>query len=296
MCFNILILTVRTFRVIKPGGTAPFGFIRTQGLKEPSLCDDMTSSPASSPAGFIPEIAVDNTLGAWLIGLPILARISERPKASEDMGETSYYYVVTLFWDPVFVFTSPPVWSAQLLPLGGTFVLDEIFKAVSVSEVSSHCDYGAQILLELFEFSWLITAGSIIQMTADVTTTGSLIYVLRHLRTGFNSRTDSKLDLLIAYAFSTVSFTFSMSSPLNSRRALGIMDDEDGSTAFSSSNRQSTARFTNPRLSRSARGTTSHPPMELKILQRAPSGVHTDMESSEKPSMTISPDDLVNVA
>ncbi|TBU37457.1 hypothetical protein BD309DRAFT_974029, partial [Dichomitus squalens] len=109
----------------------------------------MTSSPASSPAGFIPEIAVDNTLGAWLIGtfssvfltgITYLQAYQYWRAFQKDprhlkawvgivviletwtailVMHASYYYVVTLFWDPVFVFTSPPVWSAQLLPLGG---------------------------------------------------------------------------------------------------------------------------------------------------------------------------------
>ncbi|TBU28405.1 hypothetical protein BD311DRAFT_758581 [Dichomitus squalens] len=32
---------------------------------------------------------------------------------------TSYYYIVAHYWNPLFLFLAPPVWSTQLLPLVG---------------------------------------------------------------------------------------------------------------------------------------------------------------------------------
>ncbi|TBU38564.1 hypothetical protein BD309DRAFT_874100 [Dichomitus squalens] len=163
-------------------------------------------------------------------------------------------------------------------------------------------------------------------MGADLTITGSLVYILGHFRTGFK-RTDARLDLLIAYALSTGLFTclfhvlnviasavwqrnliwmvptsvlFKLYAnnflvALNSRKALGIMGDEDERTSHSSHNQHNMGKTADSSRNRGIDGRAAQTaPVQLRIMQHTTSETHMDSVDLETKSKG-SPDDVVHI-
>ncbi|KAM5539865.1 hypothetical protein V8D89_006368 [Ganoderma adspersum] len=141
---------------------------------------------------------------------------------------TGYFYLVVQYWDPTYFFVKPMVWSLCVLPVPATltalisqtffvrrvWLIAPKFKIVvgiafllNVANVGCYTALGVSMFdatdfLDGLRFSWLASVGSSVQMAGDIMLTLTLIWVLRKSRTGIN-RTDSMLELLIAYALST---------------------------------------------------------------------------------------------
>ncbi|TBU26609.1 hypothetical protein BD311DRAFT_762107 [Dichomitus squalens] len=222
-----------------------------------SAAPNAAGAPADPVAGF-PQIPVDNSLGAWLLGVAASLLLngilihqmyhyfSLYPKdrlllktwvsvvvvletfISVLILHTAYFYLINMYWNPAYFFISPTVWSLNLLPIPGTiaalisqtffvrrvWLIAPKFKVVVGAAfiliagnvvcftVLSVKMFKAAGILDWLKFSWLASVGSSIQMAGDIILTLVLIYVLRRSRTGVN-KTDSMLDVLIAYAVST---------------------------------------------------------------------------------------------
>ncbi|TBU48268.1 hypothetical protein BD309DRAFT_1015738 [Dichomitus squalens] len=244
-----------------------------------SAAPNAAGAPADPVAGF-PQIPVDNSLGAWLLGVAASLLLngilihqmyhyfSLYPKdrlllktwvsvvvvletfISVLILHTAYFYLINMYWNPAYFFISPTVWSLNLLPIPGTiaalisqtffvrrvwliapkfkvvvgaaFILiagnvvcftGKVYRsrfiaawlranALHPRAVLSVKMFKAAGILDWLKFSWLASVGSSIQMAGDIILTLVLIYVLRRSRTGVN-KTDSMLDVLIAYAVST---------------------------------------------------------------------------------------------
>ncbi|KAI0756139.1 hypothetical protein C8Q80DRAFT_1264236 [Daedaleopsis nitida] len=115
------------------------------------MSSDPTASvvPAVPPAAF-PQIPVDNTLGAWLLGVAgslilngmifhqtyryfklyptdksllkawvLIVMVLETFTTILTL-HTAYFYLVTKFWEPRHFFTASTVWSINLLPIPGS--------------------------------------------------------------------------------------------------------------------------------------------------------------------------------
>ncbi|TBU28408.1 hypothetical protein BD311DRAFT_663582 [Dichomitus squalens] len=166
-------------------------------------------------------------------------------------------------------------------------------------------------------------------MGADATITGSLVYILGHLRTGFK-RTDATLDLLIAYALSTglvtcmfhivnviasivwqhnliwivpVVILFKLYAnnflvALNSRKALGFMTDKDESEATSSRGGLALVNVSTPGLwhgNLDGRGTHRLPVVPLRIFQHTTSEMHSDSVDLDVKAASTS-NDVLHIA
>ncbi|KAI1792179.1 hypothetical protein LXA43DRAFT_1008441 [Ganoderma leucocontextum] len=162
-------------------------------------------------------------LKVWVVAVVVLETI-----ISALALHTAYFYLVEMYWDPTYFFLQKPVWSFCTLPataptaalLSQTFFVRRVwlfapkFKAVVVIAFImnvSNVAFFAGLSVKLFEavdftdglrFSWLASVGSSFQVAGDIILSTTLIYVLHKSRTGLN-RTDSMLDVLIAYTIST---------------------------------------------------------------------------------------------
>ncbi|KAM5533529.1 hypothetical protein V8D89_012808 [Ganoderma adspersum] len=141
---------------------------------------------------------------------------------------TAYFYLVQMYWDPSYFFTQKPIWSLCLLPIPGslaalfsqTFFVRRVWLLaprfriiVGISFFLQAGNFGSftALAVNMFkatsfrdasQWSWLATLGCGTQMTGDIILTLTLTYVLHQSRTGMN-KTDSMLEIMIAYAIST---------------------------------------------------------------------------------------------
>ncbi|KAJ3015361.1 hypothetical protein NUW54_g1067 [Trametes sanguinea] len=155
---------------------------------------------------------------------------------------TSYYYLVTYYLNPI-VFTKPDVWTSAVVPVFGsinnlvcersgisTFVrvrllsrpdgllaVPQLLRSPRFHDRSSLQDYCSicdghdsrklrftlhNVVSSSEKGGWLPTVGSALLLAGDVQLTGVLVYVLHQGRSGIK-RTDSMVDILIAYAVSS---------------------------------------------------------------------------------------------
>ncbi|PIL31187.1 hypothetical protein GSI_05884 [Ganoderma sinense ZZ0214-1] len=140
----------------------------------------------------------------------------------------AYFYLVEKYWEPTYLFVRKPVWGFTALPILATLVvvLSQSFfirrvwlfapkfrPVVGLAFIMSLSNVGfftalgvktskASNFIDGLKYTWLASVGSSIQMGGDIILSLTLIYVLRQSRTGIN-KTDSMLEVLIAYALST---------------------------------------------------------------------------------------------
>ncbi|KAL1949889.1 hypothetical protein VTO73DRAFT_8770 [Trametes versicolor] len=141
---------------------------------------------------------------------------------------TSYWYLVTNYFKPLILLT--PMWSLMLQPMttGLIIILSQLFYARRVFLLDKRYRHLVAITLVMFaaelgfaiaftvkafklvifdadtltQMSWIQSAAFGIVVLADIILTCVLILSLSQNRTGFK-RTDSMLDVLIAYAICT---------------------------------------------------------------------------------------------
>ncbi|PIL31159.1 hypothetical protein GSI_05856 [Ganoderma sinense ZZ0214-1] len=144
------------------------------------------------------------------------------------MLHTSYFYLVQMYWDPTYFFTQKPVWSLCLLPIPGALaaLISQVFfvrrlwmltpkfrviVAIAFCLLTGNLGSFTALSINMFkaksfadgaQWAWLATLGCGTQMIGDIILTMTLIHVLHQSRTGMN-RTDSMLEIMIAYAIST---------------------------------------------------------------------------------------------
>ncbi|KAL1949703.1 hypothetical protein VTO73DRAFT_8584 [Trametes versicolor] len=124
-----------------------------------------------------------------------------------------YYYLVTHYFDPAALFTR--VWSIDNLGLSAAVVIVSCQCRSTVQTLGGHCGtvlpcaaYAtaqASILPSYSQFrelTWLFSIAFAFIVVSDVILTTVLIMVLRRSRSGI-ARTNSMLDVLIAYTIST---------------------------------------------------------------------------------------------
>ncbi|TBU38569.1 hypothetical protein BD309DRAFT_513668 [Dichomitus squalens] len=145
-------------------------------------------SASAPPDLLLPQPAVDNTVGAWIIGAFCSVSLSgvaylqayrywqSFPRDPKIMKiwvgtvitletlsttlvlHTSYYYIVTHYWNPLFLFLAPPVWSIKIFPVVGfvTGMVCQCFFArrVWMSMLSPHLlSYETQSYVSVEEIS-----------------------------------------------------------------------------------------------------------------------------------------------
>ncbi|KAH9923190.1 uncharacterized protein BXZ73DRAFT_103982 [Epithele typhae] len=222
------------------------------------MSTNSSDADAAAALAALSTIALDNTLGAWLVGVVFSLLLNGMlisqtfqyyrafPKdqkllkiwvavvvfletfTSALICHTSYFYLVTKYWDSTYFFVSPPVWSLDLLPVPGSVaaLLSQSFfarrvwliapkfrpvVAVAIILIIGNVGCFSALAVKMFRapniteslgFSWLATVGSSIQMGGDLMITSTLIYVLHTSRAGMN-KTNTMLDTLITYAISS---------------------------------------------------------------------------------------------
>ncbi|KAI0651520.1 hypothetical protein C8Q79DRAFT_40983 [Trametes meyenii] len=142
---------------------------------------------------------------------------------------TSYYYLVTYYLNPVSLLKRP-VWTSASVPIFGSmsnlvsesffarrvYMIGPQYRIVVLSAmlmilascglfitVSVHALATSDLIVSVdTESAWLPTAGSALLFAGDVQLTAVLVYFLHKSRTGVK-RTNSMVDLLIAYTIST---------------------------------------------------------------------------------------------
>ncbi|KAI0776754.1 hypothetical protein BD413DRAFT_228567 [Trametes elegans] len=141
---------------------------------------------------------------------------------------SSYFYFVTHYNHSI-IFNDPPIWTLTSLAVTGpvaitisqaffarrVYILAPRFKLVvyiAVILLVGFCGCFLALAVESFRapsffaqslpFSGYVAAGVLCIMGADIQLTAVLIHVLRRSRTGMR-RTDSLIDVLVLYAFST---------------------------------------------------------------------------------------------
>ncbi|KAI0651518.1 hypothetical protein C8Q79DRAFT_1004807 [Trametes meyenii] len=141
---------------------------------------------------------------------------------------TTYYYLVTYYLNPL-VFTKPDVWTSANVPIFAalsTLVSESFFArrvymrrqyrivtVIAMSMVLASCGLffakTAQALSQPDLITsantghvWIPIAGSALLLAGDLQLTSVLVYFLHKSRTGVK-RTDSMVDLLIAYSVSS---------------------------------------------------------------------------------------------
>ncbi|OSD05869.1 hypothetical protein PYCCODRAFT_1474773 [Trametes coccinea BRFM310] len=139
---------------------------------------------------------------------------------------TSYYYLVTYYFNAA-VFSKPDVWTSAFTPVSvslGNLVAESFFarrvymvgsryRFVVVSAMAmilASCGFFIGKTAQVFAAAtvlhrpsqWPSSAGSALLLAGDLQLTGVLVYVLHTGRSGFR-RTDSMIDILIAYALTT---------------------------------------------------------------------------------------------
>ncbi|KAI0701238.1 hypothetical protein C8T65DRAFT_275143 [Cerioporus squamosus] len=131
------------------------------------MASNTTATPVDPLAAF-PHIPVDNTLGAWLLGvvgslllngtifLQAFEYYRQFPKdrmllkiwvsavvfletlTSALIIHTAYFYLVTKYWEPTYFFVERTVWSINLLPIPGSIaaLISQFFFARRVWMIS----------------------------------------------------------------------------------------------------------------------------------------------------------------
>ncbi|KAI9068012.1 hypothetical protein FKP32DRAFT_1672575 [Trametes sanguinea] len=145
------------------------------------------------------------------------------------MMHTGYYYLVTYSFNPA-IFTKPDVWTSAIVPIFGSlnnlvcesffarrvFMIGRRYRIIVLSAmvmIIASCGFFISVTAQAFMLrnlvksaytgGWLPVVGSALLLAGDLQLTGVLVFVLHQARSG-NRRTDSMLDILIAYAITTV--------------------------------------------------------------------------------------------
>ncbi|KAI0327373.1 hypothetical protein GY45DRAFT_1373256 [Cubamyces sp. BRFM 1775] len=139
----------------------------------------------------------------------------------------SYVYLIRNYFNPLSLLGSP-VWSLSSLPIPGSlaavvsqsffarriYLINRRYTVVAIAAMLCFFAFSgfyiafsvkllqSRNLFEGLKGSWLASTGSCLAMTGDFLVTSVLIYALRTSRNGIK-RTNTILDLLIAYAIST---------------------------------------------------------------------------------------------
>ncbi|KAH9893999.1 hypothetical protein C8Q73DRAFT_790582 [Cubamyces lactineus] len=144
----------------------------------------------------------------------------------------SYVYLIRNYFNPISLFENP-VWQAihgieVSLPIPGSlaavvsqsffarriYLINRRYTVVAIASMLCFFAFSgfyiafsvkllkSENLSDGLKSSWMASTGSCLAMTGDLLVTSVLIYALRTSRTGIK-RTDTILDLLIAYAIST---------------------------------------------------------------------------------------------
>ncbi|KAJ3015438.1 hypothetical protein NUW54_g1045 [Trametes sanguinea] len=103
---------------------------------------------------------------------------------------TSYYYLITYYYNPV-VFTKNVPWTTALVPLFGP-----------IANAIAECFELHSIVATVGAGGWLPPTGAAFLLAGDVQLTATLVYFLQRGRSGIK-RTDSMVNTLIMYAIST---------------------------------------------------------------------------------------------
>ncbi|KAI9059691.1 hypothetical protein FKP32DRAFT_1679746 [Trametes sanguinea] len=160
---------------------------------------------------------------AWVVLAVVLQLVT-----TALIMHTSYYYLVTYYLNPI-VFTKPGVWTSAVVPVFGSinnlvcesffarrvFMIGHRYRIIVLSAmvmILASCGFFIAVTVQAFTLhnvvsssekgGWLPTVGSALLLAGDVQLTGVLVYVLHQGRSGIK-RTDSMVDILIAYAVSS---------------------------------------------------------------------------------------------
>ncbi|KAI8982889.1 hypothetical protein BD414DRAFT_579163, partial [Trametes punicea] len=164
---------------------------------------------------------------SWLMKCWVIAAVVLQLFTTAMIMYTSYDYLVTHYLDPA-VFLGRNIWSSGTVPLIGAlgnlvcesffarrvYMIGPRYRVVVFSAMAmilTSCGFFVALAVQVYTsdassaspFSgWLPTSASVLLLAGDVQLTAVLVYVLHQGRSGIR-RTDSMVDLLIAYAIST---------------------------------------------------------------------------------------------
>ncbi|KAH9891036.1 hypothetical protein C8Q73DRAFT_792474 [Cubamyces lactineus] len=141
---------------------------------------------------------------------------------------TAYYYLVTYYLDPI-VFLKRDVWTAAVVPIFGplnnfasesffarrVYLIGHRYRIIVLSAtlmILASCGFFVSRTIQAFTATsvfastqtdgWLPAVASALLLAGDIQLTAVLVYALHTGRSGIR-RTDSMIDLLIAYAISS---------------------------------------------------------------------------------------------
>ncbi|KAL1952236.1 hypothetical protein VTO73DRAFT_1385 [Trametes versicolor] len=170
-----------------------------------------------------------------------------------------YYYLVTHYLDPT-VFTKKDVWTSSMIPIFGpitnlvaeayfarrVYLIGRLYRYVALSAmimILASCGFYFAVAAQSFALSsvissantggWLPTVSSALLFASDFQLTVVLVYYLYRSRTGLR-RTNSMLDILIAYAMSTGKDSIDITHCVHQLKLLLVLQGDSSGAPFSS--------------------------------------------------------------